>query len=83
MLVHRIEGDKELDFSSSKAMLLANNEELLKQAVKAMGGRAGTVEAEVRRLGYDYTVSAKGIRPAKAKSLCKEWRNTRGGSGGS
>ncbi len=44
MLVHRIDGDTELDFSSSKAMLLANNEELLAEAPKAMGGRAVTAE---------------------------------------
>ncbi len=32
-----------------------------------MGERADTVEVAVRRLGYDYTVSAKGIKACKGK----------------
>ena len=69
MLVHRIEGDKELNFSSSKAMLLSNDGELLKEAVRCMGERAGTLEVAVRRLGYDYTVSVSKL--ARGKFLCK------------
>ncbi len=67
MLIHRIEGDKELNFSSSKAMLLSNDGDLLKETVRCMGERAGAVEVAVRRLGYDYTVSAKSIKACKGK----------------
>jgi hypothetical protein len=67
MLVHSLEKDKGLKFAPSKANILANDEGLLKEAVRLMGVRAGDKSGEVRRLGYDYTVAAAGIKPCKGK----------------
>ena len=46
---------------------MANDEWLLKEAIRLMGVRAGDKSGEVRRLGYDYTVAAAGIKPCKGK----------------
>ena len=46
---------------------MANDEWLLKEATRLMGVRAGDKSGEVRRLGYDYTVAAAGIKPCKGR----------------
>ena len=53
----------------AKAQFLCNDEQLLGAVVQAMGATAGTVDKEVRRLGYDYVVTARGIRPARGKAF--------------
>ncbi len=64
MIVDPIEGQKDL---MQKAQLLSNSEGLLRFATTALGRRAGTVDSEARRVGYDYTATTKRIRLCKGK----------------
>ncbi len=56
---------------------MANDEWLLKETIRLMGIRAGDKSGEVRRLGYDYTVSAVGIKPCRGKVFVQRMQNTK------
>ena len=65
-------GRKALVSRMAKAQFLCNDEQLLGAVVQAMGATAGTVDKEVRRLGYDSVrrvmrLRTKATRPAKIR----------------
>jgi len=56
-----------LIFSSDKAQLISNDDELARSTAVLMGIRHGSVESSVRRIGYDYSLKDRGVhlRPGR------------------
>jgi len=66
-----------LTFSSEKAQLISNDDELARSTAVLMGIRHGSVESSVRRIGYDYSLKDRGVhlRPSRGFVARQRVRN--------